>query len=61
MASWTIEYYSSGWVQKTDAALGEIVEELSGHEEATFFLPNTSSNRTWVETDQIVRTKFDGG
>jgi hypothetical protein len=60
MASWTIEYYSSGWVEKTDAALGEIVEELSGHEEATFFLPNTSGNRTWVETDQIIRIKFDG-
>ena len=59
MAKWKIEHYQSGWVQKTDAVITEIAEELNGHEEASFLIPNTSDNRTFVSTDQIVRFKFD--
>ena len=59
MARWKIEYYEDGWVQKTDAVISEIVEELSGHEEAAFLIPNTSDNRTFVGTDWIMRIKFD--
>lgn len=59
MGRWKVEYYSSGWVEKTDATVSEVMAELNGHEEATFLIPNTSSNRTFVTTDQIVRIKFD--
>jgi hypothetical protein len=59
MGRWKIEYFDDpNWVEKTDAVISEIVEQ-NGHEEATFFIPNTSANRTFVATDQDVRISFD--
>src|SRR3989339_39554 len=59
---WTFEYYDDSeedWVEFTGGS-PEVVEELSGHEEATFYIPNTSANRTFVLSDQIVRLKLNG-
>jgi len=59
--SWLLEYYddvAEEWTEFT-GRINEIIEELSGHEEVSFFIPNTSANRTWVLTDQIIRIYFD--
>jgi len=57
---WTIEYWDgAAWTGKPDAILVKLSEELNGHEELTFRLPNTSGNRTFVETDKRVRVKFN--
>lgn len=61
MAGWVFEYYDGGvedWVEFS-ARIGEITEELNDHEEATLYIPNTSANRTFVSSDQIVRICFD--
>lgn len=61
MGRWKIEYFDGGvedWVELT-GRINEVIEELNGHEEATFFIPNTSDNRTIVASDQIVRIYFD--
>jgi hypothetical protein len=58
---WTLEYYDDGvedWVEFT-GRIEEIVEELSGHEEVSFSIPNTAANRSFVASDQIVRIFFD--
>ena len=53
---WKIEWFDgTNWVEKTDAVLKQIVQELNGHEEAVFTIPNTSDNRTFVNTDKRVR------
>ena len=61
MAGWVFEYYDDieeDWVEFS-ARLSEVTEELNYHEEAVFFIPNTTANRTFVESDQIVRIYFD--
>ena len=61
MSEWVIEYYDDGeedFVEKTDARLDAISEELNGHEEAVFCLPNTEANRAFVEEDQIMQFRF---
>jgi hypothetical protein len=50
----------SGWVDVYGAVVDEVLEELDGHEEAVFLLPNTQANRTFVETDHLIRILFDG-
>ena len=57
---WTIEYWDgSNWVSKDDAIFKRIEEELNGHEEFSFTVPNTEENRTWVAVDRRVRAKFN--
>jgi hypothetical protein len=61
MGRWKLEYFDDGeedWVEFT-GRIEEIVEELSGHEEVSFSIPNTSDNREFVAADQIVRIFFD--
>jgi hypothetical protein len=61
LAGWVFEYYDEGeedWLEFS-GRIGEVIEELNGHEEATIFIPNTSANRTFVTSDQIVRIYFD--
>ena len=58
--TWLLEYYDETeeeWTEFT-GRINEIIEELSGHEEVSFFITNTSANRTWVESDQIIRISF---
>jgi len=57
---WTIEYWDgSKWVSKDDAIFKRIEEELNGHEEFSFTVPNTEENRAWVAADRRVRAKFN--
>jgi hypothetical protein len=58
---WTIEYYDEGEEELVEISgrMGEIVEELNGHEEATFYLPNTAANRAIVASTQIVKISYD--
>jgi len=59
---WTLEYYDAGeedFVEFT-GRVEEIIEELSGHEEVSFSIPNTAANRSFVASDQLIRIKFDG-
>ena len=61
MGRWKLEYYDGGvedWVEFA-GRLEEIVEELSGHEEVSFVIPNTVDNRTFVASDQLIRILFD--
>lgn len=60
---WQITYYnttSGYWEPVSNAAVDEIIEELDGHEEASFLLPNTSANRTFAGSDRTVRIYFEG-
>ena len=58
-SKWLIEYDDSGW--NTLAAIDpKIMEELKGHEEASFSLKNTAANRTIVAEDRTVRFSYDG-
>ncbi|WNZ28467.1 MAG: hypothetical protein IAX21_07300 [Candidatus Bathyarchaeota archaeon] len=61
MAGWIFEYFDGDvedWVEFT-GRIGEITEELNGHEEATLFIPNSSANRTFVQSDQIVKITYN--
>ena len=58
---WKLEYYDDGvedFVEFT-GRMEEIIEELSGHEEVSFSIPNTADNRAFVASDQIIRVSFD--
>jgi len=55
---WKIQYYDGTWQLKSDAVVEQIVQELDGHEEAIFYLPNTASNRSFVSTNQRIRILF---
>jgi len=60
MGKWKLEYADGeNWVEFT-GRVEEVMEELNGHEEATFFILNTSANRTFVASDQIIKVSFDG-
>jgi len=62
MGLWKLEYYDDGvedWVEFT-GRVEEIVEELSGHEEVSFSIPNTAANRSFVASDQMIKVSFDG-
>ena len=58
---WKLEYYDDGVEDFVEFAgrMEEIIEELSGHEEVSFSIPNTAENRAFVASDQIVRVSFD--
>jgi hypothetical protein len=61
MGRWKLEYYNGvtkDWEEFT-GRIDEVIEELNGHEEANLFIPNTSDNRTFVASNQIVRIYFD--
>jgi hypothetical protein len=56
---WKIEYWDgTNWVEKTDTVLEQIEQELNGHEEVVFTIPNTSDNRTFVSTDKRIRISW---
>ncbi|MHA1290791.1 MAG: hypothetical protein ACTSPB_25690, partial [Candidatus Thorarchaeota archaeon] len=56
---WKIQYYDgAAWQLKSDAVVEQIAQELDGHEEAIFYLPNTASNRAFVSTNQRIRILF---
>ena len=56
---WKIEYYSgSEWIEKSDAVFKKIHQELNGHEECLFILPNTSSNRTFISSNKKIRILY---
>jgi len=62
MPKWTVEYLSAGtvWTDIPNIELDHITEELSGHEEALFNLPNNATNRNLIGTNQTARVNFDG-
>jgi hypothetical protein len=47
-------------VQKTDAVIVSISQELNGHEEAIFVIPDTVDNRTFANTDYEIQILFSG-
>jgi len=56
---WKVEYWDgSSWQFKPDAVVEQIVQELNGHEEAIFYLPNTESNRSFVSENHRIRIIF---
>jgi len=56
---WRVEYWDgTSWQLKSDAVVEQIVQELDGHEEAFFYLPNTESNRSFVSENQRIRIIF---
>jgi hypothetical protein len=57
---WILEYYDEGVENyvEFDGRFEEISEELNGHLEAIFYLPNTSANRTFVETSHIIQIRY---
>ena len=62
MGLWALEYYDAGeedFVEFT-GRVEEIIEELSGHEEVSFSIPNTAANRSFVASDQMIKVSFDG-
>jgi hypothetical protein len=61
MGRWRLEYFDDGeedWVEFT-GRMEEIVEELSGHEEVSFSIPNTAANRSFVAANQLIKIFFD--
>jgi hypothetical protein len=61
LSRWAIEYFDgTQWVAFNVKKLGNISEELSGHEEAVFAITNTAANRALVLNDYPVRLLFDG-
>ncbi|RLE67006.1 MAG: hypothetical protein DRJ38_00100 [Thermoprotei archaeon] len=60
MPGWKIEYYDDASWQPLAGIIEHIVEELNGHKEAVFRLPNTSANRSLVVSDRRVRISFNG-
>ena len=56
---WKVEYYTgSEWAEKNDAVFKKIHQELNGHEECLFILPNTSDNRIFVSSDKKIRILY---
>jgi hypothetical protein len=61
LSGWVFEYFDGDvedWIEFS-GRIGEVVENLNGHEEATIFIPNNSVNRTFVESDQIVKINYN--
>ena len=58
---WIIQYNDgTEYVEILATKLGNIIEELNGHEEATFtILRNTAANRALVLSDQTTRINYD--
>ena len=59
--SWQFQYWNgSSWLPFSNAQVDHILEELSGHEELVFTLPNTSANRSIVQGKPFVQALFNG-
>jgi hypothetical protein len=59
MAAWTIQYWDgSSWVTLA-GAVDKIIQELNGHEEATFVIANNETNRNIVASDRKVKILYD--
>ena len=59
MAAWSIQYFDgASWVTLA-GAVDKIIQELNGHEEATFKIANNATNRNIVASDRKVRILFD--
>jgi hypothetical protein len=60
VSDWILEYYDDGeedWAEFS-GRFEQITDELNGHLEAVFSLPNTSANRTFVETSHIIQIRY---
>ena len=59
--TWQLQYWNgSAWSSFSNAQLDHILEELSGHEELVFALPNDAQNRTIVQSKPFVQVLFNG-
>jgi hypothetical protein len=59
MVKWEINYDNGGWTALS-GKIDYIMEELNGHVEASFKLPNTAANRAIVGSDRGLQIKFGG-
>ena len=60
MSDWILEYYDDeeeDWIEFS-GRFEQITDELNGHLEAVFCIPNTSANRTFVETNYIIQVVY---
>ena len=59
MTAWSIQYWDgSTWITLA-GAVDKIIQELNGHEEATFKIANNETNRNIVAADRKVKILFD--
>ena len=59
MAAWSIQYWDgSTWITLA-GAVDKIIQELNGHEEATFKIANNETNRNIVASDRKVKILYD--
>ena len=59
MGLWELQYNDDeDWIP-FDGTVEQIIEELDGHEEAIIKIPNTSANRSFVASDQLIKIFFD--
>jgi hypothetical protein len=57
---WSIKYFDGvDWLDVVASRIDNISEELKGHEEATFKVPNTALNRAFALKDYPVSIYFD--
>ena len=62
--AWLIQYHNGTQFIPISASLATgkkiegVSDELNGHEEASFSLPNTSDNRSFVQSDKTARFNF---
>ena len=58
---WEIKYYNGAlWVTIDAVKFDGSNEELNGHEELTFLIPNTAENRAFVLNDYPINLYYDG-
>lgn len=61
MSKWVIEYHDgSSWQPIQSAKFDYIMEELNGHKEMVFYIPNNAERRNFVSSDQKVRAVYSG-
>lgn len=59
--SWQFQYWNgSSWLPFSNAQIDHVLEELSGHEELVFTLPNSAANRSIVQGKPFVQALFNG-
>lgn len=57
---WVIQYFDgTQWVDVPNTIFKATNEELNGHEEANFLLPNTEANRIFVLNDYQIKFFYD--
>ena len=59
--TWTIQYYNgSAWVNQASTVIDQAIDELNGQLELDFIIPNTSSNLTFVQSNQQIQLLWGG-